>query len=933
MKWNGYFKSIDNRVYFVELEKNDGKDTTKSLKFSDDPVEITYESEENIYKPIKASTATISIVIAKYDKNLYSISGRDVSVVIYDSTDDVIVWKGYLTPNVYSQDYDEQQTELQLECQDELSALKYISANELSGSTISLSQIIETTLGTSFSGENIIKHYTNTTVYDTLRYYFNNKGDKTLYVDGNPVTDDYVDAHTDLLDDVYLNTSLFHTKEDEEDYTYFDVLEQLFTFLNFTIYQEQGKYHITQYDNNDFKVRNLNDQNMDCQLNKTSSYKSFKYTHKPSLKTQEFDLFEGIEGNQEKIVEFHSTNPYTDSVKCPNLLLNEVVNPFCYRYGRDTNGIGINTLPTPGGLLQFSSLSIPTSITFRYKNPYKQFIHRPPLFDSTGKNLSFYSYPDGQKFGSSQNNLLGNYGYWDMLKYMGADFVNIGVETNNDEQLGLLIHQPIQDYNSSTGLPETDVLFFWRNDLTSGTIYDNKWDSTMSRVNINSSLDNASMWNACAPLLSFDTNIDVDEFTQYLSFEVEGKAIMNPEMFIGNRSDYRDAVGYPSGKVNQMDEETGSEEHGGWNNHYAFKIRLPIELEIGDDFRLSRNEINTGSQWWNGGLFDGMSFPKVVNKKNNPFKTSDVYMLELMCDTTESDLRDSSSIVATLKGKIKPYDIQGQTFKTTYSAVSNGLSIGISGGYYGLKDIEDCNVLAFNNYVNAKGKLKCTIFSLPPANLYDEAGVALSGKTALNNLYRYVGYWLQGFFITKFKIKEHQSNEVYYEKIYGKDSDNDIEYNTLLDENSFEEFDDIDCMIGNHSSFVSAISKPSFTKYYLDEFDPDSKDDTKILLTKQAPVPTDVFTPEDNIYNQKEIDLWIDNKQVKMEDYTTRNIKKQYSGSNIILDVKTHMDGQFDCMSYMYMYPRQFDEFFVTNSVTYNLKSNIAELNLQEKKR
>ena len=114
MEWNGTFKNKLEKSFFVELSKVDGNNSTVNLKFADDPIEIKYESTENIYKPIKASTATISLVVSEYDNDLYAISGRDIKVVIYDATDDIIVWKGYLTPNVYSQDYDEEITEMEL---------------------------------------------------------------------------------------------------------------------------------------------------------------------------------------------------------------------------------------------------------------------------------------------------------------------------------------------------------------------------------------------------------------------------------------------------------------------------------------------------------------------------------------------------------------------------------------------------------------------------------------------------------------------------------------------------------------------------------------------------------------------------------------------------------------------------------------------------
>lgn len=928
MEWNGTFKNKLEKSFFVELSKVDGNNSTVNLKFADDPIEIKYESTENIYKPIKASTATISLVVSEYDNDLYAISGRDIKVVIYDATDDIIVWKGYLTPNVYSQDYDEEITEMELECQDELSALKFISANKLSG-TYTLRELIMMVLDT--TEDNVVMNFDSMHLVDTVRQYYNNKGTKKLYVDDILITDQNIDDYNNILDSMMFNSSLFHTKEEEEELTYFDVLEQIFTFLNLTIYQECGKFHIIQYDNNDFDTVDLNYSNMDCQLNKTSTYKSFKYVHKPKLKTQEFDLFEQIKGNKEKDYKFASRNPYSTSIKCPNVLVESVFSPFSYRYGRTSNTM----LPEYGsnaGLLDMGS--IPSSFTYKFNLPdsFKQYTHKSPTYTS-GALCEFCKYPDDANFKSTFD-VKEEYGYWDWLKCMSADFVKLGVETENEESLGLLIHQPIQDYKCTTDRTETDIMFFYRTDdkRFPNNIHDNNWDESDSKIKIDCPIEQSDMWYSFAPVLTFETDIDVDEFTEFLSFEVEGKAILNPEMFIGKRNQYSTS-NWPTGYIKQMDEENGSTDKGGWNNHYAFKIRIPIELEVGNDYRFSRNVYHNGNDIMDGGLFDGIEFPTLTKKTIKPFKKDDVYMLELSCDTVDLPNTTDNNVIVQLKGKVKVYDAQGETFKTKYSTLSNGLNMYASTNSYGLKDVENSAVLSFDNVVGAKGKLKCTIFSLPPAHIYDSGGAQLSMSdrsdgSYIDAYYRYVGYWLQGFFITKFNIKEHQRNEVVYERIYDTDSDEDVEYKVPLNADSFEEFDEIECMIGNHNSFVTPISRPSLIRYYKES---DETNGIK-LWTDYSKVTNDKTTIT-KANNQKEIDLWLNNKSVKMEDFTIENIKNQYSNSNIILDIKTHTGTDFNAMSHYYTYSKEFNgRKFIANEVTYNLKNDITELNLQEKK-
>lgn len=107
---------------------NGGKYTVdgfEDITFGADAAVIEWEGNtDNIYKPIKYSSATLQVVIDEDHFNWYSETPRANPIKIRDMEGNV-VWYGYITPNIYNNDYDYAIHYQELECIDGLATLKY----------------------------------------------------------------------------------------------------------------------------------------------------------------------------------------------------------------------------------------------------------------------------------------------------------------------------------------------------------------------------------------------------------------------------------------------------------------------------------------------------------------------------------------------------------------------------------------------------------------------------------------------------------------------------------------------------------------------------------------------------------------------------------------------------------------------------------------
>lgn len=122
-KYIGEFTSIDGKDFKVEIEtKGSGSGT---FIMSGEPLSSTMDSDgKTMYAPIKTSGMTVSILTENLPFDLYAGDALAVKVTVYQGSN--VIWGGYVTPCAYSQGFDQELEELQIECVDGLAVLKEI---------------------------------------------------------------------------------------------------------------------------------------------------------------------------------------------------------------------------------------------------------------------------------------------------------------------------------------------------------------------------------------------------------------------------------------------------------------------------------------------------------------------------------------------------------------------------------------------------------------------------------------------------------------------------------------------------------------------------------------------------------------------------------------------------------------------------------------
>ena len=120
MKYTAQFYDINEKLYTLEI----GSGEVQNITLSATPFITELEtSDSHLYKPCKYSSATIGMITDDYKFDLYSSTAQQNKVVL--SNADGIVWVGYVTPNLYSQGYENELEEIEVEAIDALSTLQY----------------------------------------------------------------------------------------------------------------------------------------------------------------------------------------------------------------------------------------------------------------------------------------------------------------------------------------------------------------------------------------------------------------------------------------------------------------------------------------------------------------------------------------------------------------------------------------------------------------------------------------------------------------------------------------------------------------------------------------------------------------------------------------------------------------------------------------
>lgn len=212
------YNDLNNNLIRLEILKNGYNGNATELMLSDPAITIDYQSED-FYKPIKKSGASINLLVPNVIQNLFTGELLNPQIRIYRNN--VLFWFGYITPNIYSQEYKNEYDILTLECVDSLSNLGNVDFVK------SESEI------TSFIG--IITRLLDTV--DTEKLASRIFIPKSVAISGN----------TDILTNLYIQERNFYDEKGEPQKAD-EVISDLLQYLGFQITQFKDAFYIIDAD-------------------------------------------------------------------------------------------------------------------------------------------------------------------------------------------------------------------------------------------------------------------------------------------------------------------------------------------------------------------------------------------------------------------------------------------------------------------------------------------------------------------------------------------------------------------------------------------------------------------------------------------------------------------------------------------------------------
>ena len=197
------FTNVDGEALTVQILEDGGTGSPVELTGCTPPFIVDVNDEDFLYTPTRFSGATLKLVGSDYLQKLFSTQYQKFKVNLVKAGS--VIWTGFITPELYSQDYDNSLFELEIECISALSTLEYIDFKQ-EGATVSLLGIIKKCITES-------------------------KGDfRAVYIPN---------VYTSSLDGITVSTANF-IDEDGKAMTLKECLEEVCKFLNWTVTEYDG---------------------------------------------------------------------------------------------------------------------------------------------------------------------------------------------------------------------------------------------------------------------------------------------------------------------------------------------------------------------------------------------------------------------------------------------------------------------------------------------------------------------------------------------------------------------------------------------------------------------------------------------------------------------------------------------------------------------
>ncbi|MDB8930256.1 hypothetical protein [Parabacteroides merdae] len=197
------FTNVDGEALTVQILEDGGTGSPVELTGGTPPFIVDVNDEDFLYTPTRFSGATLKLVGSDYLQKLFSTQYQKFKVNLVKAGS--VIWTGFITPELYSQDYDNSLFELEIECISALSTLEYIDFKQ-EGATVSLLGIIKKCITES-------------------------KGNfRAVYIPN---------VYTSSLDGITVSTANF-IDEDGKAMTLKECLEEVCKFLNWTVTEYDG---------------------------------------------------------------------------------------------------------------------------------------------------------------------------------------------------------------------------------------------------------------------------------------------------------------------------------------------------------------------------------------------------------------------------------------------------------------------------------------------------------------------------------------------------------------------------------------------------------------------------------------------------------------------------------------------------------------------
>lgn len=219
LKYFSAFRNLEDELYQINIYGSSYNGAAVELVAGAEPLIITYEKED-IYSPIFGSTATLQFVGSDLLQGLFSAKPTDNYIEILKQG--ALFWQGYISQNIYSQDFSHETFEFEIEAVSAISVLKSLPFKGVEKSTTfkeyityAISQIPQCTIK-------------NIYVHDTLTLKTN---------------------HGKVIDLLSCHSSNWFDEENKPNSIY-DVLENIALYLNMCIVIVQDSVYLYSTENN-----------------------------------------------------------------------------------------------------------------------------------------------------------------------------------------------------------------------------------------------------------------------------------------------------------------------------------------------------------------------------------------------------------------------------------------------------------------------------------------------------------------------------------------------------------------------------------------------------------------------------------------------------------------------------------------------------------